>query len=543
MPLGQIKSKKIKKLYLLVFILFACSKENKLSELDEYINSSLSDWNLPGLAVAVVLEDKIIFAEGFGVKELGKNDRIDEYTNFQIGSLTKGFAAAAIATLVDDGSVNWDDPVNYHLPWFKLKDINLSNQITIRDLLAHISGMPAHAYPALEITNGLEVAKRAQLLDNQGPLRKEYKYSNQGYGLTGLLVEEVTQQSWGDWVKESLFRPLKMTNSYTSPYDVWDSIYVAPTFIGTAPKKNVGISNIPKFNVAMPHGIDRNNKRKILPWQSYDNLQAAGSMVSNVMDMANWIRMHLNEGEFENKPVISKSNLMEMHTPQIETAGYFLFADSTEKVRWRIGDIIASPIDNYGMGWSISTFQGEDYLYHGGGIFGFPAFASLLPNKKAGVVVLTNGSLWTPYYPHQEITAYVYEKLFDLESKDWHSIVMAQTEEILGRMNKYFENRELERKPNTKPTLPMKHYIGTYGSPLAGPFEIKFTDGVLRLEFHGVGAFSGEIEHWYDDTFLLYYDGGDGQHYKSSLITFKLKNKKRVIGIDLGAFGEYHRIL
>ena len=110
----------------MVFIFFACSKENKLSELDEYINSSLSDWNLPGLAVAVVLEDKIIFAEGFGVKELGKNDRIDEYTNFQIGSLTKGFAATAIAALVDDGSVNWDDPVNYHLPWFKLKDINLS---------------------------------------------------------------------------------------------------------------------------------------------------------------------------------------------------------------------------------------------------------------------------------------------------------------------------------------------------------------------------------------------------------------------------------
>ena len=178
----------MRKLYLLVLFLSSCDNQNKLSNLDDYINDSLNDWDLPGLAVAVVHENKIIYAKGFGLKEIKKNNKINKNTLFQIGSVTKGFASASIASVVDDGLVNWDGLVVKHLSWFKLKDVNVSNKITIRDLLAHTSDMPAHAYHSLEIIDELEVAKRAELLEIQSS-DKKYRYSNQAYGLIGLLVE------------------------------------------------------------------------------------------------------------------------------------------------------------------------------------------------------------------------------------------------------------------------------------------------------------------------------------------------------------------
>ena len=530
----------MRKLYLLVLFLFSCDNQNKLSNLDDYINDSLNDWDLPGLAVAVVHENKIIYAKGFGLKEIKKNNKINKNTLFQIGSVTKGFASASIASLVDDGLLKWDDPIVKYLPWFKLKNVNISNNITIRDLLAHTSDMPAHAYHSLEIINELEVAKRAELLEIQSN-DKKYRYSNQAYGLISLLVESVTKKKWGDWLTERIFEPLNMKNSFSSPYEVWDSLYVAPTFLGTAPSKNISIKNNPKMNVAMPHGKYRNTYRKVLPWQSYDNLQPAGSIVSNVMDMANWIKFHLNEGKFESQQVISKNNLAEMHKPQIENVGYFLFADATEEVKLGRAKGVTSSKTYYGLGWNIGTFQGELHLSHGGGIFGFPAFISLLPEKNAGVVVLANGSLWTPYYPHHEITAYIYSNLFDFEQKDLHRITIDKTNAILDQVNGLNKARNSKRNPSAKPTLPIKDYLGLYGSKLAGPFEIKLEGTTLQLGFKGNGAFSGELEHWYDDTFILYFDGGDGQAYESTLITFKIDNNN-VIGINLGAFGNYNRI-
>ena len=539
-----IKRNKVafKRLYLLPILILSCVNQNKLSSLDDYINSSLKDWDLPGLAVAVVLDDKIIYAKGFGIKEIGKNNKINKKTLFQIGSVTKGFASASIASLVDDGLVTWDDPVVKHLPWFKLKDVNVSNKITIRDLLAHTSDMPAHAYHSLEIIDELEVAKRAELLEIQSS-DKKYRYSNQAYGLIGLLVESVTKKNWGDWLRKRIFEPLNMNNSFGSPYQIWDSSYVAPTFLGTAPSKNVSINNNHKLNVAMPHGKYRNTYRKVLPWQSYDNLQPAGSIVSNVVDMANWIRFHINEGKFENQQVISKNNLLEMHKPQIENIGYFLFADSTNEVKLGRAEGITSSKNYYGLGWSIGTFQREVHLSHGGGIFGFPAFISFLPEKNAGVVVLANGSLWTPYYPHHEITAYIYSKLFDLEQKDLHHIMMNKTNAIIDQVNSLYKTRNSQRNSSAKQTLPIEDYLGLYESKLAGPFEIKLEDTLLRLEFKGKGAFSGQLEHWYDNTFILYFDGGDGQAYESSLITFIIENSKNVTGVDLGSFGRYNRIL
>ncbi|NNM32601.1 MAG: serine hydrolase [Gemmatimonadetes bacterium] len=505
----------------------ALAAQDPLEGLGQYIAESMADWDLPGLAVAAVYEDRVIFAQGFGVKELGNDDPVDARTLFQIGSTTKAFAAAAIGALVDDGLVDWDDPVIQHLPWFRLQDPWITAHVTIRDLLSHRSGMPAHAFPALTLFDAREVAERGSLLDGQGPFRSEYRYSNQAYGIAGLVVEAVTGMSWGAWVEERLFGPLGMGDSSASPYEVWEDPFVAPTFLGTAPAGQVGIEDAPGVNVAMPHGMDRDGNRRVISWQSYDNLQAAGNIVSSAADMANWIRMHLAGGTFEGTQVLGDTTLEEILAPQIHTPGYFMFADEG--------------YDTYGLGWTRQEFQGRTYVSHGGGIFGFPAYVAMLPELRAGVVVLANGSLWTPYYPHQEIAAWVFARLLGVEGRDWHGEAMARTEAILQQVDRALAARDASRVPDTDPSVALDAFVGTYESDVAGPLTVSLADSGLRLAFPGSGAFSGDLEHWHFDTFMLHYDGGDGQAWANSFATFQIGATGNVTGLDLARLGEYSR--
>ena len=502
--------------------------QDALAGLEAYIRESMPDWGLPGLAVAVVHNNNIVFAQGFGVKEVGRGDPVDAHTLFQIGSVTKSFAAAAIGALVDDGLVSWDDPVVKHLPWFRVKDPWITREMTIRDLLSHRSGIPGEAYPVLAVVDARRAAERVRLLDNQAPLRQGFQYSNQGYGVAGLVVEAVTGGRWGEWVRERLLGPLGMDESGTSPYDVWAEPYVAPTFLGTAPAGVVSIDDAPERNVAMPHGVGRDGERRVLSWQSYDNMQAAGSMVSNVVDMANWVRMHVSRGLFDGEFVLDDSTVAELHAPQVRTERTFAFADDEA--------------GTYGMGWTRASFHDHPYLFHGGGIFGFPAYAAMLPEAGAGVVVLANGSMWTPYYPHQEISAWVFARLLGVEARDWHGEIMSRTETIHAQVEATLAAQDAARIPDTRPSLPLEDYAGSYEDDYgAGPVHVELADGRLRLHFGGAGTFSGDMEHWHHDVFRLFFDGGDGQAYGSSFVTFTIGPGGGVRRMDLGFMGQYRR--
>lgn len=498
-----------------------------LAGLSDYIRASMADWDLPGLAVAVVHGDEVIVAEGFGVKELGGEDPVDEHTLFQIGSVTKSFGAAAIGALVDDGLVDWDDPVVEHLPWFRVKDPDITRNMTIRDLLSHQSGIPSDAFPGLAVMDARAAAERVRHLDNQTPLRERFRYSNQGYGVAGLVVEAVTGKAWGAWVRERLFHPLEMHDSAATPYEVWEDPFVAPTFLGTAPAGTVGIADAPGMNVAMPHGVDRDGARRVLAWQSYDNMQAAGSVVSSAVEMANWLRMHLARGRFADRAVLGETTVEEMHTPQVASGATFLFADDTTHT--------------YALGWHRTTFEGHPYLSHGGGILGFPAYVALLPDIDAGVVVLANADAW--FHPHHEITAWVFARLLGVEPRDWHGESMAHKAVIVAQVESNLATQDLARVLGTRPTLPLDEYVGSYADPLgAGHIDVGLAqDGRLRLHFGEPGAFSGDMEHWNDDVFRLYFDGGDGQTYGSSFAIFTVEPELGVTVMDLGFMGQYHR--
>ncbi len=506
----------------------AAEGRDRIAGLAEYIEQSMPDWNLPGLAVAVVYRDEVIFARGFGVKEVGRDDPVDTETLFQIGSVSKSFAAGAIGVLVDDGLLQWDDPVVKHLPWFRVKDPWITNSMTIRDLLSHRSGMPGDAYPVLAVMDAREAAERLRLPDNQAPLRQSYRYSNQGYGVAGLVVEAVTGMTWSEWVRERIFAPLGMHRSAASPVEVWDERFVATAFLGTAPAGIVGIADAPGLNVAMPHGVERDGSRRVLSWQSYDSMQAAGSVVSSVADLVNWIRMHLGGGRLDGEVVMKESTVAEMHAPQIRTDESIAFYDQEGGA--------------YGLGWSLTSFEGHRYVSHSGGIFGFPAYVGMLPEAEAGVTVLANGSMWTPYYPHQEIAAWVFARLIGAPDRDWHGEVMARTREIEAQVEAALAAQDAARIPGTTPSLSLEDYTGTYEYEYGGAAHVEAAgDGALRVHFGQPGSFSGVMEHWHHDVFRLYFDGGDGQAYGSSFVTFTLGPQGRVSWMDMGFMGRYRK--
>ena len=507
----------------------ASEAQDRIAGLADYIERSMPDWDLPGLAVAVVYQGEVVFARGFGVKELGRDDPVDAETLFQIGSVSKSFAAGAIGALVDDGLVEWDDPVVKHLPWFQVKDPWITRSMTIRDILSHRSGIPGDAYPVLAVMNAREAAEQVRRLDNQAPLREAYRYSNQGYGVAGLVVEAVTGMPWGDWVRERIFTPLGMHRSAASPNEVWDDRFVATAFLGTAPAGTVSIADAPGLNIAMPHGFARDGSRRVLSWQSYDSMQAAGSVVSSVADLVKWIRMHLGGGRLDGEFVMEEATVAEMHAPQVHMAGSAAEAPIADSGRAA-----------YGLGWSLNSFEGHRYVSHSGGIFGFPAYVGMLPDAEAGVTVLANGSMWTPYYPHQEIAAWVFARLIGAPDRDWHGEIMARTREIEAQVEATLAAQDAARIPGTTPSLSLEDYTGTYEYEYGGPAHVEVAgDGALRVHFGQPGSFSGEMEHWHHDVFRLYFDGGDGQAYGSSFVTFTIGPQGGVSWMDMGFMGRY----
>ena len=506
----------------------AAEARARIAGLADYIEQSMPDWDLPGLAVGVVYRDEVIFLGGFGVKELGRDDPIDAETLFQIGSVSKSFAAGAVGALVDDGLVDWDDPIVEHLPWFRVKDPWITRSMTIRDILSHRSGMPGDAYPVLAVMDAREAAERLRLPDNQAPLRQGYRYSNQGYGVAGLVVEAVSGMTWGDWVRQRIFAPLGMDRSAASPHEVWDDRFVATAFLGSAPTGRASIADAPGLNVAMPHGVARDGSRRVLSWQSYDSMQSAGSVVSSVADLVKWIRMHLGGGRLDGEVVMREETVAEMHAPQIRMDESIVFGD-------RDGGA-------YGLGWRLASFDGHRYVSHSGGIFGFPAYVGMLPEAEAGVTVLANGSMWTPYYPHQEIAAWVFARLIGAPDRDWHGEIMARTREIEAQVEAVLAAQEAARIAGTAPSLPLERYAGTYEHEHGGRAQVELNDeGGLRVHFGQPGSFSGDLEHWHHDVFRLYYDGGDGQAYGSSFVTFTIGLQGDVTVMDMGFMGRYRR--
>lgn len=492
------------------------------AELDRYIEEVVAEWEVVGAAIAVVRHGDVIYSRGFGAREVGRRPRIDGDTLFQVGSTTKAFTAAAIGILVDERKVSWDDPVIEHLPWFRLRERRRADRLTIRDLLAHRTGIIGRPYFAMRPMDADEAIDQLRWAAYEGRQGRSYCYSNLMYAVAGKLVEAASGVSWSGFVEERLLRPLGMRRSRTSPYDVWPPRHVAPTFLGSAADVRSPAPAASLANVAMPHTAWEGAWVR-LPWRSYDNAAPAGSIISSAGDMARWLALHLGEGRFERRRLVSRCSMKE------------ILAAQNPHVREKQLAFTDRP-ESYAMGWRRGDFRGYACLAHGGGMIGFPAFAALLPEKQVGVVVLCN-STRGPHEragPHKAIAFRIFDRLLNAAPHDWSRDFLARSRR-LQRAAAREEQRFLRARTDSAPSLPLNGYVGTYTEEAGGSEVIRVgkEGSRLNLAFAGAGALVASLEPWGRDAFRLRAGPGIAEVLGPELARFTIDRELRVTSVSL----------
>ncbi len=458
------KLKHIKLILILVLTLVGTEllgqDNSRLNGFAEFADSVRKEWHVPGLAVGIVKDGKVIFSQGFGLRDLEKEQPVTTRTVFPIGSATKPFTATAIAILVDDGKLNMDMPLHKLLPAFYLYDDHATFNTTARDLLCHRSGIAAQ-YDLLWLTTNLNREKLFERLRYFKPgaeLRDKFHYSNIGYTVAGILVEQLSGKKWEDFLTERIFLPLgmKRTSFLASGSSSLKDQALAYRVVGDK------VITIPFDGT--------------LAFENAETIGPAGSIKSCLEDMASWLLLHLNQGMAGNKKIVSQEMLGEMHSPQIEirNPGY--------------STIMQSEI--YGLGWAISNYRGHRVINHGGNIEGFSALISLMPEINTGIVVLTNSMNLMGYV----ISRNVYDRLLDLNHIDWNTHFRMLYSQIERMYADSAINHKADTASITHPTL--YSYIGKYTNPAFGQVEIISSEGKLSLQFEsGIKAILHHIQN------------------------------------------------
>jgi len=477
---------------------FAAAQEAPLEGFDDYVKKALAEWQVPGVAIAIIKDDRIVLARGYGVRELGKPAPVDERTLFAIGSSSKAFTAASIAMLVDEGKLKWDDPATKYLLGFQLYDPYATRELTVRDLMSHRSGLErgdllwyASAY------DRDEVVRRVRFLKPTWSLRSHFGYQNIMFLAAGQIVASTANKTWDDFVRERIFVPLGMTAT------------------GTSIKALAGSDD-----VATPHA-KLDDKVQPIAWRNIDNIAPAGSINSNVQDMAQWVRLQLGGGVYQNKRLLSSSAIKEMQSPQtiipLEGALEKLYSEAH--------------FLTYGMGWFLSDYRGRKVVEHGGAIDGMRAQVAMIPEEKLGLVILTNmnGSVLP-----QALMYRIFDAFLGSPQRDWCAELLKTFKGLEGEAVAAQKKSEAERVTGTSPSLALEKYAGDYQSEMYGRAKIASENGKLVARFGP--NFTGDLEHWHYNTFrVTWRDRMQGKAF----VNFRLNTQGKVEVMSIEGIADF----
>lgn len=473
---------------------------NPLDGLDAYIENAMRDWKIPGLAVGIVRNDSVVYAKGFGVRTVGKADKVDEHTLFAIASDTKQFTGALMAMMVDDGKLRWDAPLINYLPTLRFGDDDLTRQMTVRDALTHRSGL---ARADLLWTAGwqydrTELLRRLRYLKPSWALRTRYGYSNLMYLAAGEAAAAATGKSWDVLMRERILGPLGMTETNTSV-----TLLQSMT------------------NVASPHA-ESDGAVRVVPYTNIDNAAAAGAINSNVADMTKWLRFQLDSGRVNGKRLVSKRNFIETHSPQVVTR-----LDSTYRAFNPF-----THVRSYAFGWQVMDYRGREMLSHAGNLAGMNAMVGLLPEEKTGIVVLTN-------LEGNALRESIMYKVFDLylgaPPRDWSRVSLLEKASFDSIDARDRRDADARRVRGTRTSLPLTRYAGTYSDSLYGAAKVRVEGGHLVLDLSP--KLVGDLSHWHYDTFrVTWRDHREG----TNMVTFSLDADGQVeqMSTDIGGPAE-----
>ena len=441
---------------------------SQLAGFADDVYAVLKDGKVPGAAVILIKDDKVLLSQGFGKRNVAKNLDVTPHTLFPIGSSSKAFTAAAIAMLVEEGKLEWDTPVRHYLPTFKLFDQFATERITVRDLLCHRSGLPRHEFVwyGSNMTRK-EMVERLAYLQPSVDFRARYQYNNLMYATAGYLIVAVTGQTWEDFVATRIFKPLGMSTSNT---DVEDSQKTD--------------------DYALPYEEKKGEIEEVPFYSNFQAMGPAGSINTNLDDIEHWLRFQLSEGKHGGAQLLGTEYLMQTHTPHVvvPTGDEVPMGRHPEIASWC-----------YGLGWSVGSYRGHRMIQHGGSIDGFMAEVVLLPDDHTAVAVFTNrGSNLVPYI----IAFTACDRLLGAEKADWNGRLSKEFADLKAQMEKQFA--ELQRAepaiPGTHPSHTLDAYCGNYENPGYGVVTISQVEDALQFTYNDIPS---SLTHVHYDIFEL----------------------------------------
>lgn len=468
------------------------------AQLESTIEHSMKRFDVPGMAVAVVEKGEVVFAKGFGVRHLDSKEPVTKDTLFGIASNTKAFTSAALAMLVDQGKLEWDDKVIDHLPEFRMYDEYATREATIRDLLSHRAGLglgagdltiwPDTDKPVEDVIKGIRYLKPVS------SFRSQYTYNNLMFVTAGEVVARVSGKSWQEFVEQEMLKPLGMSLS------------------------KAGFSRIPASNLNWATGhIPFDSKLHPFFVNYLEDFRGAGAIASNVNEMANWLITQLNHGKMPSGEILfSEKQQAQMWHPHItRLASKSAFTDYRQQFR------------GYGLGWAIEDYFGYKKLGHGGGILGMVSQVTLLPEKELGIVVLSNQQAFSAL---SAITHEVLEDALELPNKNW---VEDLAKKHFDNKKKAYEKAELAVPKEIQAARTLATYAGHYQDDWYGDVVIKQQQNQLHIDFTHSKRLKGVLEHYNGNTFIVRW------HEKlleaDAFITFALAPDNRVESVTMKA--------
>ncbi|MFN0280048.1 MAG: serine hydrolase [Pyrinomonadaceae bacterium] len=475
-------------IFILVFPLFVYGQtlDEKLREIDDYANNVMTTWKGPGMAIAIVKDDRVVFARGYGVRELGKPDKVDENTLFAIASNSKAFATAALAILVDEKKIAWNDKVSKYLPDFQMYDPWVTNELTIRDIVSHRVGLDTFSgdllwYDTTYSTD--EMLRRVRYLKPVSSFRSRYGYQNLMYIAAGRITEKVSGKPWPEFIRERILTPLGMQRTTLSVRDMKD-------------------------NFAMPHNESGGGTLRGLPVGFLDNAIGAVRLNASVKDISQWIRLQLGRGTFEGKKIFSPEQSWQMWTPHTLQS----ISEAAAK------NNPTRHFSAYGLGWGMYDYHGRKIINHGGGLDGMLSYTVLIPEENVGFVVLTNNE--SPSY--NIMMAKIRDVFVNAPKRDWNEEAKTQTAKSKTDDEAAAKKIDDARVANTKPTLAVSSYAGTYSSQMYGDVTIAEENGKLVMRLAPAPNFVADLTHWHYDTFQIHWRPTVNYNFPRGFVTFTI---------------------
>ncbi|MFT3749277.1 MAG: serine hydrolase [Agriterribacter sp.] len=450
--------------------------------LDAHIAKVLKTFEVPGMSIAIVKDGKILLAKGYGVKKMGETAAVDANTLFAIASNSKAFTATALAILVEEGKLKWDDPVINYLPWFKTSDTYITANLTVRDLLVHHSGIPAYAgdlmlFPPSNYSRQ-EIIRRIRYIPFVNGFRSTYAYDNVFYLVAGEVIHTVSGMEWEDFIKTKIFNRVGMTGSMSKI----SSFKTQPNISAAHFRLNGVIKDIP--------GV-------------YDQMMGdagnpAGGVLSNANDMAKWLITQLDSGRTIDKQVLFKPSSTNELWKIVRPMPIYKADESIKPAQ--------ANFYGYGLGFRALNYGKYKLVIHGGKLDGFVSQVTMVPELNLGICVLTNqettGAYWSVIY--HVLDYYMNNKPFD-----WIAGYKQSLDSSLARLAGTQQKEMIKRNSNVGPSLPLEKYTGTFRDELCGDFTVTKNGDKMVFQFDFNPQLIADVEHFHRDVFIAHFRNKD----------------------------------